>query len=167
VKWIDYAVHDVAEQVTDGGGSDNGYEEIGSGADAVAGQRIAERTRTMRQSGLAGHVDHAADAHRRIGHEPNRGRASAGGAQLEHVVENDHRLTEVDQDVVKGLANGARRQGVIDGAKDSYASPCQRHLDGETSAIDPLERIVWRRRRGRSAGISDTDRHHSHGRDQR
>lgn len=163
---IDHGVHNVSEQVAHGGWPDDGYEEVGSRTHAVAAQRIAKRTRTVGQSRLAGHVDHAGDTHRRIGHEPDRRRASAGGAQLEHVIEDDDRFTEIDQDVVNGLADGPGRQGAIDDAKDSYPSPRQGHLDGEASAVDPLERIVWRRRRGGVAGIGDTDRHHHHGRDQ-
>jgi hypothetical protein len=86
---------------------------------------------------------------------------------LEHVIEDDDRFTEIDQDVVNGLANGPRRQGAIDGAKDPYPSPRQGLLDGETSAVDPLERIVWRRRCCGVAGIGDTSKHHRHGGDQR
>jgi hypothetical protein len=118
----------------------------------------------MRQSCLPGYVDHSCDAHRRIGHEPNRGRAGAGGAQLEHVIDDDDRLTEIDQNVVNSLANGPRRESAIDGAKDSQPPPCQGLLDGEASAVQPLERIVWR---GRCSGIAGNgDKHHRHGGDQ-
>ncbi len=163
---IEDGVYDVSEQVAHGGWPDDGYEEVRSRTHAVAGQRIAKRTRTVRQSRLAGHVDHAGDTHRRIGHESDRRRASAGGAQLEHVIEDHDRFTEIDQDVVNGLADGPGREGAIDDAKDSYPSPRQGHLDGEASAVEPLERIVWRRRRRGVAGISDANKRQRHGGDQ-
>jgi hypothetical protein len=166
VERIDHGVHDVSEQVAHGGRPDNGYEEVGSRTHAVAAQGVAKRTRTMGQSGLARHVDHARDTHRRIHHEPSRGRPGAGGAQLEHVIENDDRLTEIDQDVVNGLADGPGRQGAIDDAKDSQPLACQRLLDGEAPAVNPLEWIVWRRRRRGMTGVGDRNRRHRHGGDQ-
>ena len=114
----------------------------------------------MGQSRLTRYVDRSGDTHRRIDHEPSRSRASPSGAQLEHVVNDDDRLTEIDQDVVNGLANEPGSEGAIEGSNDSQASPRKGHLDGEASAVSMFERIVRRRRRGRMAGVGDTDEHH-------
>lgn len=85
---------------------------------------------------------------------------------MEHVIENDDRLTEIDQDVVNGFADGPGRQGAINDAKDAEPLSSQRLLDGEASAVKPLERIVWRRRRRGMTGVGDPNKRHRHGGDQ-
>jgi len=59
---VDGRVHEIAEQISDGRGADQGKEQIGAGPYPIAPQGVAEGARMMWQARLAGDVDHAAQA---------------------------------------------------------------------------------------------------------
>jgi hypothetical protein len=78
VERIGHRVDAIAEQVAEGGRPNHRDEQIGSGLGAIAAEGIAERADVMWKSGGACDINHATDSHRRIDHEPDRRRASAG-----------------------------------------------------------------------------------------
>jgi hypothetical protein len=145
VQGVDRIVDDVAEQVADSGWPDYRDEEIRARTDAIAAQRVAERAQVMRQAGGASDVDHPANADRGIGDETDRRRARPRGPQLQHVVDEHHRLAEVDEHIVDGLADRPWRERSKKDANDSQPAPGEGLLDGEPVPVETLERIVGRR----------------------
>ncbi|HEY2482938.1 MAG TPA: hypothetical protein VGI30_12195 [Caulobacteraceae bacterium] len=153
MKRIDHRVDDVAEQVTDGGGSDHRNEQVGARPHAIAAQSVAERAEMVRQAGGAGHIDHPTDANRRVGHETHRRRPGPSRPKLQHIVYDHHRFAEVDEDMVDGLADRPRREGAIEHPDDPQPVPHEGHLNGEPATIEAFERIVHRRSSmGRASG---------------
>ncbi|MGA2951357.1 MAG: hypothetical protein ABSD80_03890 [Caulobacteraceae bacterium] len=72
VEGVRHRVDAIAEEVAEGGRSEHRNEQIGSRPGAIVTERVAKRTQMMRQAGGAGDIDHAAEPHRRIDHEPDR-----------------------------------------------------------------------------------------------
>lgn len=151
VQRIEHIVDDVAEQVAHGGRPDQGNEKIGPRFDAIAAQGVAERTEMVRQAGGPGDINHPGDADSRVGDKTHRRRAGPGRSKLQHIVYEHHRLAEIDEDVVDGLADRPRSQGVIEEADDSQPPPGQGLLDGEAATVEAFERIIHGRSGVRSA----------------
>jgi hypothetical protein len=142
VQGVDGRVHEVADQVPDRRGADKGNEQIGTWADVVAPHGVAERAWPIWQAGLAGDVDHAPQADGRIDHEPYAGRARARGTELEHVIDDHHRLGQVDQNVVDRLADRSGREHPVDPSGGTDQIAVNHFLDSEALAIESLERIA-------------------------
>jgi hypothetical protein len=142
VDRIDRRVDGVAEQVPHARGPDQREKEIGSRADAIAAQRIAERAEMMRHADTRRRVQQPADAERGVDHEAGRRLCGARRPHLEHVVDHHYRLGKIDQEVVDALADLARGQGVIERRQGPDHKPVEGVLQGESGAVERLERIV-------------------------
>jgi hypothetical protein len=144
VKGIDHRVHDIAEQVSERGRTHHGKEQIGAWPDSIATQGVAERTQVMGNADLGGHVDHPADTQGRVVGEAHGRQTGAAGPELKHVIDHHPRLAEIDQDMVDGLPDRARRKLAIDERERADGVFVEGLLDGETLAVEPFEQIVRR-----------------------
>ncbi len=151
VQRIDRIVDHIAEQVTHGGRPDQRNEQIGAGMDAIATQGVAERTEVVRQAGGPGDIDHPANPDGGIGDETHRRRAGPGRTKLQHVVDEHHRLAEVDEHMVDGPADWPRGKGAIEDPDDPESPSRQGQLDGEPAPVEAFEGIVHGRSRVRRA----------------
>ena len=142
VQRIDCRVDDVAEQIAHRGRPNQGNDQVGAWTNTIPAERIAKGTRAVRQASRAGHVDHPAKTHGGVHHQPDRRSARAGRSQLQHVIDDDHRLAQIDENVVKGLSDRAWRQGVKNDADEAQTVASERHLEGEAAAIEVLEGVV-------------------------
>jgi hypothetical protein len=163
VEWIDCSIDPIAEQVPEIRRADHRDEQVGSWLHAIVAERVAERARVVRNAGGAGDVDHAAKAHRRVDHEPDRGLRGSLRAKLQQVVDHHRRLGEVDHDVVDGLADRSRGQLLINKADRSDHVAIKARLDREALAVELLERVARRVRQRRRGGHDGEGRRHAGG----
>jgi hypothetical protein len=108
VNRIDGRVDRVSEQIPHRRWSDQRDEEIGAGLHAIATQGVAERAQMVRNPHRNRRIQNPADTQGRVEHETGGGAARPRRPQLEHVVDGDDWLTEIDQEMVHRLADRPR-----------------------------------------------------------
>lgn len=87
-------------------------------------------------------IQNPADTQGRVEHETGGGAARPRRPQLEHVVDGDDWLTEIDQEMVHRLADRPRGQNVVDGGQRPDKVAIQGHLQGKANPVQAFERIV-------------------------
>ncbi|HEY1559623.1 MAG TPA: hypothetical protein VGF71_01900 [Caulobacteraceae bacterium] len=100
----------------------------------------------MRQTGLAGDIDHPDQADGGVGDESDGGPRRPTGAKLEHVVDEHLGFPEIDDDVVDRLADDAGRERPVQMRERPDRIPAELFLEFELLAVELLERIAPSRR---------------------
>ena len=150
MKRIEQQVDAGADQIAQRRRSAKRQVHVGARIDAVAPERHPELVVVMRQAELAGDIDQAEHAHGRIGHEPLGCDARLLEPKLQHVVDEDRWLRQVDQHIVQAATDRAGRQRTKNLGHRADQVTIQRALDGVVGAVELLPRIFpGRRRHGR------------------
>ena len=130
-------------------------EEVRSGTDPIASQRIAKAVGVMWDAQFRGDVDGADDADRRVHRQAKHGLESSHWPDLHEIVENHYRLFQIGGDVVNALADKSRRQTVREKSHGADDRAIQPGVDDIVAAVEMLPRIgigrARQRRRGQGA----------------
>ena len=146
-------VYPRADQIAQIRWPQNRQEDVGSGPDAIAPQRIAKAVGMMGNVQPGRNVNGADDADRRIHRQTKHRFKSRNRPQLQEIVQDHHRLFEIGGDVVDALADEARCQAVRQEGQGPDDLTIDPGVDDIVAAVEMLPRI------GIGAAREDRRRH--------
>ena len=149
-----------AEGIAHRGRAEKWQHQVGAGVHTPYAQRLAEVTKVPVQTHTGRWIKQAADAHRRVDHQPRGIAGAVFEFALQEIIDDGGRRNQVAHEIADANAHRTRRHLHIAAGRGTQDGVIEFGIEREHRAVDAFETIAWVRLAARKCGATGQPQEH-------